>query len=350
MAFIVLSKLERFVPSEIRKRGAEYARGGAVRIRARRSPENPLRADVYGSDLYDVALAYSERALWATCTCPYFERDLDICKHIWATVIRCEQTAVSFPGPVDDLLSEGEPDFDDDEDDPGVDEEYVPRSAPPRAPHLRPVPSRWRSQLGTVDSYARDAIDGASVPDEIIWVLDPEESGTSIQIQITSRGFKKNGERTKPKAVRIDPAVVSRIPDARDREILATLTTSSYGWDSLETSRSIGWPLAEYLVPKLIETGRLWIRIAKSEYAPGVTLDAGEPWRLKIQAVDGGGKYALAASFYRGDETIAVHEPLAVTRGGFLIFRDTIARFADEGTHAWASLLRRDRIEIPAKE
>ena len=186
------------------------------------------------------------------------------------------------------------------------DDEYVSRPAPPRAPHLRPVPSRWRSQLGAVDSYARDAIDSAGVPDEIIWVLDPEASGTSIQIEITSRGFKKNGERTKPKAVRLDPAVVSRVPDSRDREILATLMTSSYGWDSLEASRSIGWPLAEYLVPKLVETGRLWIRTAKGEYASGVTFDAGEPWRLKIQAVDVDGKYVLAAGFQRGDETLAV--------------------------------------------
>jgi superfamily II DNA or RNA helicase len=353
--YIVLSKLERFVPVNIRKRGAEYARGGAVKIRARASGDDLLMAQVYGSDVYNVTLSYGERALWAICTCPYFERDLEICKHIWATVIRCEQTAVSFPGPVDDLLSEGEPDFEEagffiDDDDDAGDDEYASRPAPPRAPHLRPVPSRWRMQLGAVDSYARDAIDGAGVPDEIIWVLDPEASGTSIQIEITSRGFKKNGERTKPKAVRIDPGLVSRIPDARDREILATLTTSSYGWDSLETSRSIGWPLAEYLVPKLVETGRLWIRIGKGEYTSGVTFDAGEPWGLKIQAVDVDGKYVLAAGFHRGEETLAVHEPLAVTRGGFLIFHDSIARFADEGTHAWASLLRRDRIDIPAKE
>jgi superfamily II DNA or RNA helicase len=353
--YIVLSKLERFVPANIRKRGAEYARGGAVRIRTRKSVEDPLRADVYGSDVYDISLVYGERALWAMCTCPYFERDLEICKHIWATVIRCELTAVSFPGPVDDLLSDGEPDFEeegfveDDDDDLG-DERYVPRPALQRAPHLRPAPSRWRSQLGAVDSNSRDSIDSTGVPDEIIWVLDPETSGTSIQIEITSRGFKKNGERSKPKAVRLDPAVVSRIPDARDREILATLTTSQYGYDSLEASRSIGWPLAEYLVPKLVETGRLWIRIGKGEYASGVTFDAGEPWRLEIQAIKEEGKYVLAASFHRGEETHEVYEPLAVTRGGFLIFHDSIARFADEGTHAWASLLRRDRIEIPEKE
>ena len=355
MPFIVLSKLERFVPANIRKRGAEYARGGAVKIRTRGSIDVLLEAQVYGSDVYEVSLVYEGRALWATCTCPYFERDLEICKHIWATVIRCEQTAVSFPGPVEDLLSEGDSGFDDDEvpfEDDGDDfvDEVVSRPSPPRPTYLRPVPSRWRSQLGAVDSYARDAIDGAGVPDEIIWVLDPEASGTSIQIEITSRGFKKNGERTKPKAVRLDPAVVSRVPDSRDREILATLMTSSYGWDSLEPSRSIGWPLAEYIVPKLVETGRLWIRTGKGEYASGVTFDAGEPWQLKIQAVEGEGKYVLAASFHRGEETLAVHEPLAVTRGGFLIFRDSIARFADEGTHSWASLLRRDRIEIPAKE
>jgi superfamily II DNA or RNA helicase len=356
VAFIVLSKLERFVPAEIRKRGAEYARGGAVRIGKRTSADEPLHAHVSGERLYSVSIRYDERALWATCTCPYFDRDFDICKHIWATLIQCERTSESFPGPINDLLSDDESPFEDDDDfaeyDDGEfagDDEYKP---PPRAAtYLRAVPSRWRSQIGgVVNAHSLDATDGTVVPDEIIWVLDPESSATSVSLEITSRSLKKNGELSKPKALRLDPSVVSRVRDSRDREILSILTTSQYGYASLDASRSINWPLADYLVPKLVETGRLWIRIGKGEYVSGITFDAGEPWRLRLQAVEDDGKYVLAASFHRGDQTLPVGEPLAVTRGGFLIFRDSIARFADEGAHPWASLLRRDRIEIPAKE
>jgi superfamily II DNA or RNA helicase len=350
--FIILSKLERFVPSEIRKRGAEYARGGAVTIEKGRSVGGPVFAEVAGSELYAVSLRYEQRALWANCTCPYFDRDFDICKHIWATLVQCEKDSIPFKGPVDDLLSDDESPFEEDDeftddDDSG---EYVASPPTPIAPYLRAVPSRWRSQIGSVASHVRGSADGIIVPDEIIWVLNPETSATSVSIEITSRSLKKNGELSKPKALRLDPAVVSRIADSRDREILSILTTTQYGYESLEASKSIGWPLAEYLVPKLVETGHLWIRIGKSEYGSGVTFDAGEPWRLRIQALEEDGKYVLAGSFHRGDETVPVGEPLAVTRGGFLIFRNSIARFADDGTHAWASLLRRDRIEIPAGE
>jgi superfamily II DNA or RNA helicase len=350
--FIILSKLERFVPSDIRKRGAEYARGGAVAIEKGRSVGGPVFAEVSGSELYAVSLRYEQRVLWATCTCPYFDRDFDICKHIWATLIQCEKDNIPFKGPVDDLLSDDESPFE--EDDEFIDDddlgEYVASPPTPIASYLRAVPSRWRSQIGSVSSHLRGSADGIIVPDEIIWVLNPETSATSVSIEITSRSLKKNGELSKPKALRLDPAVVSRIADRRDREILSILTTSQYGYESLEASKSIGWPLAEYLVPKLVETGHLWIRIGKGEYGSGVTFDEGEPWRLRIQALEEDGKYVLAGSFHRGDETLPVGEPLAVTRGGFLIFRNSIARFADDGTHAWASLLRRDRIEIPAGE
>ncbi|MEA2237287.1 MAG: hypothetical protein QOC81_2011 [Thermoanaerobaculia bacterium] len=349
MPFIVLSKLERFVPAPIRKRGMEYARGGAVTIGKARSADYPVFAEISGGDLYGVSLRYKQRALWATCTCPYFDRDFEICKHIWATLVQCERNSVSFPGPVDDLLSDDESPFDEN-DEFDDDDGYVAPPAATRAPHLRAVPSRWRSQVGSIHSHHRDSTDAMVVPEEIIWVINPETSATSVSLEITSRSLKKNGERSKPKAVKLDPAVVSRIPDSRDREILSILTTSQYGYESLDASRSIGWPLAEHLVPRLVETGHLWIRTGKGEYASDVTFDAGEPWRLRVQAVERDGKYVLTGSFHRGDATLPVGEPLAVTRGGFLIFANSIARFADEGTHAWASLLRRDQIEIPAAE
>src|SRR5207253_2955747 len=114
--------------------------------------------------------------------------------------------------------------------------------------------------------------------------------------------------------------------------------------------QSIGWPAADYLVPKLVESGRLWIRIGKGAYETRVAFDAGEPWRLAVRAEERGGKYLLTGFLRRGEESIPVQEPLAITQGGFVIFRNSIARFADEETQAWANLLRRDKVEIPARE
>jgi Superfamily II DNA/RNA helicases, SNF2 family len=350
--FLVLSKLERFVPANIRKRGAEYARAGAVAMGKRQSANDPLWAEVYGGHVYQVSLRYSDRALWATCSCPFFDRDFDICKHIWALLIQCEQSGTLFSGPVDDLLSDDEAPFDDDgelllEDDDDDDFRAPP---PQRAPYLRAVPSRWRSQISGITPASGESADGVRVPPEIIWVLDPETSATTVSIEITSRSIKKNGELGKPQILKLDPGAVARVADARDREILSILTRSQYGYGSLEPRQSIGWPLGEYLIPRIVETGRLWIRAGKGTYETCASFDAGEPWRLAVRAEEQEGNYLLVASFHRGEETLPIREPLAVTRGGFLIFHNSIARFADDGTHAWASLLRRDRVEIPAAE
>ena len=349
MPFIVLSKLERSVSSTIRKRGVDYARSGLVRIEKRHSINEPVLAQVSGSDVYSVYLRYDDRVLWATCTCPYFDENFEICKHIWATLIQCEAGNVAFAGPVDDLLSDDEAAFEDghfvDDDDP-----YVPAQRAQRGPNLRIVPSRWRAQISAIASYSAGASDGVRVPPEIIWVLDPETSATTVSLEITSRSLKKNGELGRPQMLRLDPFAPARVADGRDREILSILSSSQYGYGSLDPRQSIGWPLAEYLVPKVVETGRLWIRTGKGAYETCISFDAGEPWRLTVRAVEQDGRYLLTGSFYRGEENISVGEPLAVTRGGLMIFRNSIARFADEGAHVWVSLLRRDRVEIPAAE
>src|SRR5207237_2899960 len=129
-----------------------------------RSAAAPLAALVTGSEEYLVTLRYDARTLWAACTCPYSDDHIDICKHIWATLIECAAKKIAFPGPVDDLLIDDQAaDFDDDDD------FYV-------------EPSRWRSQLGSLTHYAYDRMDNARIPPEIIWVLDPAASATAVSI------------------------------------------------------------------------------------------------------------------------------------------------------------------------
>src|SRR5436190_14146549 len=193
-------------------------------------------------------------------------------------------------------------------------------------------------------------MENARIPPEIIWVLDPATSATAVSIEISARSQKKNGELGKPQTVRLPHSAIAGLSNASDREILSILTSHSYAYGTLEPRQSIGWPAADYLVPKLVESGRLWIRSGKGAYETTVAFDAGEPWRLAVRAEERGGKYLLTGVLRRGEESIPVREPLAITPGGFAIFRNTIARFADEETHAWATLLRRDKVEIPAAE
>ena len=97
---VVLSKVERYVDPGVRKRGQDYARLGAVVMHKRDSTGEPVRALVRGGGgSYHVTLLYENGALHVDCTCPYLNGELEPCKHIWATLIRCATNGIEFPGP-----------------------------------------------------------------------------------------------------------------------------------------------------------------------------------------------------------------------------------------------------------
>ena len=334
---LLLSSLERFVNIKVRQRGADYARAGRVRLRRRRFDSEPLTASVTGSEIYLVTIRYADRALLAFCTCRFFQDHADICKHIWATLLECQTKRIPFPGRVDHLLPDDEIDFDD------FDYDMPFRAA---APYV--APSRWRAQLGSIAHPFDGIAENVHIPSEIIWVLDPATSSTDVSIEISSRSRKKSGELGRPQALRLAHAATTRLPDPTDREVLAMLSRYVYG--SVEPRQTIPWPAAGFLVPKLVESGRLWIRTGKGEYETNVAFDDGEPWRLGVHADEHDGKYVLTGFLHRGAESVSLRDALAVTRGGFVIFPNAIARFADEETHAWASLLRHDTVEVPVRE
>jgi superfamily II DNA or RNA helicase len=322
--------------------------------------------------MYLVVVRYVDGVLLAGCSCPYFFDNVTVCKHIWATLVVCERKKIEFPGRVEDLVaddefevlddddeddfegSDYEPDFGDDEDfDEDVDENFRPDLYPHR--NVVPIqrrwvePSRWRSQIGGI-AHAGEPPVTSPLPPEITWVLDPPTSGVTISIDITSRTPKKNGELGKPQPLRLSFAAIPRLTSPADREILAIAAGSRYSYGTVDPKLSIGWPLADYVIPKLVETGRLLIRGANRTYEPCTTFDAGQPWRLAATAEERGDKYEIVATLRRGEENIPIAEALAITRGGFVIFRNSIARFADDGTQHWAALLRREKVEIPAAE
>ncbi len=346
---IVLSRIEHDASSAVRSRGAEYARAGSVVLQKRRFPGDPVEALVRGTGLYHVTLRYERHVLWADCSCPYFTDRIDICKHIWATLLECDSRKIEFPGRVDDLLADDLPDNDFlPEDDEEEDDEPLPRGQLIPLRRRWVEPSRWRAQVGSIDLHP-EAVD-VSPPPEITWVLDPASSGAGVTIEITSRTRKKNGEMGKPQPLRIAHASVPAVASPIDREILSIAPPLHYAYGSIDTKLSIAWPRIEYVLPKLAETGRLWIRAGKGEYERCTVFDAGEPWRLAVRAEERDGKYVLGAALRRGEESIPIAEALAVTRGGFVVFRNSVARFADEGTWPWAALLRREKVEIPAAE
>src|SRR5215204_5896838 len=82
------------------QRGREYFQRG--RVREVVGDEHSIDATVLGTDRYEVELSIVEDALDYSCSCPYYLRDFDVCKHIWAAALAAEQR-----GLLKDLLLEG---------------------------------------------------------------------------------------------------------------------------------------------------------------------------------------------------------------------------------------------------
>jgi hypothetical protein len=71
------------------QRGRQYFLSGAVkRIKG---DALSINAVVQGTILYDVTISSVDGFLDYSCTCPYFERDFEPCKHIWAACLAAEQ-------------------------------------------------------------------------------------------------------------------------------------------------------------------------------------------------------------------------------------------------------------------
>ena len=86
-----------YVSSQSRTRGESYFRSGAVQELT--SHGGGIEATVMGSEAYSVLLQPSDDMLSGSCTCPYFADHLEICKHIWATILAAEARGIPLAPP-----------------------------------------------------------------------------------------------------------------------------------------------------------------------------------------------------------------------------------------------------------
>src|SRR5256885_12669903 len=71
------------------ERGRQYYIRGAVKQID--GDDLSVNAVVQGTIRYNVEITSIDEFLDYSCSCPYFERDLEPCKHIWAVALTAEQ-------------------------------------------------------------------------------------------------------------------------------------------------------------------------------------------------------------------------------------------------------------------
>ncbi|MGH2688791.1 MAG: SWIM zinc finger family protein, partial [Actinomycetota bacterium] len=78
------------VPVRLQDRGRDiYRKGRVLRIRG---DDHEVDAKVVGNGgLYSVALDLADGSLAYSCSCPYFEGNERVCKHVWAVLIAAER-------------------------------------------------------------------------------------------------------------------------------------------------------------------------------------------------------------------------------------------------------------------
>jgi superfamily II DNA or RNA helicase len=397
--------LQREVSNTIQSRGREYFRLGAVRTI--HMEEDTIKATVQGSKPYEVRIEFAGRGEIAyCCSCPYFESNTDVCKHIWAAFLAAERDALLpdwnsrmrldlYPDDSespeeedeeeDDLFDE----YDEEEDEEELHEDddlsgsysdssrktlrqrqsermkhywqqrrtQISGAASTKArPARPPKPPGWKQHF---ESLLRQSPPRESSPEwppgrEILYVVraetGPEHPGLAIEIEARER--RKNGAWGKPRAHSIAYQMLPSLPDPQDRQILQILIgTPRYSMHA--DTGSCFYPsaaaLAE-LLPLICRTGRCFLRFGdlRAELQP-FDWDAGGPWQFQLEVRREESAYAVIGSLRRGEEWAGLEEPAVLFRNGFCVLRGRIGRFDDGNAFDWIRLLRREkRIEVPA--
>ena len=351
-----------------RNRGDEYFRLHRVKIRTGSSAE--LSALVQGSEPYEVLLKLSGSKLAISCGCPYFLDQGQNCKHLWAAILAADEQ-----GHLSDATAANGTTLNREESIDQASSGLFPapiriirahQAAPAIKPPPLPPPPAWKTQLGRIAKVAasyRKEVSPWPAEKEIIYVLDvaASQAAGNVALTIATRERKKDGRGTTiPRPYPIHRSRIAALPLAEDRELLTMLLGgdrySSFGYlDSYDrgpTTFSLPSVTAQTILPRAVRTGRLFLPYEKGETDKSpLRWDDGEPWRfvLQIRGSEMEG-WHLTGGFRRGEQRMAINEPLLATPGGFLFTREWVAPLAEDETFPWIADLRNSKPMVISEE
>jgi hypothetical protein len=322
--------LSGMFPSSVRERGFQYFRQHRVTVLSGSSSE--LRAEVLGSEMYDVTLTYSKKGFEMSCDCPFFfDRD-QYCKHMWAAIATADEQ---------DYLSDARAALD------------LRQTVKPVQP---PPPPGWKMQLGRI---ALNAATPKTLPPawpagaEIVYLIDVAKSrgaGTVVVTIARREPSKTGGRMNAPKPYVIDHDRVAGLPVEEDRALLGALVGgvayNAYGYyepkDRGSSAFIVSAAIAQALVPKIVGTGRCFLSSdSEDRSSQPLAWDDGEPWRflMTVRGTEADG-WQLEGMVRRGEEQMPVADLVLETKDGFLMTRERVARLLTDRGFPWIRDLR----------
>ncbi len=375
-AMKLIEVLAGLVPKRIIARGESYYFARKVKL-ADPAP-GLIQAIVSGSVDYAVEVFLGvEKTVNFECSCPYFLDRMEICKHIWATLLAAD-AARQLPdwphrNPPDLIPMDGDDDFDEhseDEDDfddldPDFDEEEAEVEDPydryrPRAEIGESRHRRWKEIINSLRLEVPRQEKVIEWPEgrqlHYVLRLNSWNGPSDVTIAIESRDLKKNGELGKPKVMTLDHTVVSLIPDPTDRELLRSIVgIPSYAYPEARSSKFYpSMAVLKFLLPMMCGTGRCFFSPPDNEksYIP-LQWDPGDPWEFNLELLPGesSSKYLLSGYLVRNGHRISLEEPTILFREGLVILNGFIGPLNYKGAFGWIGILRKEKaLTIPAAQ
>jgi superfamily II DNA or RNA helicase len=337
------------------ERGRQYFLRGAVSYIE--GDARSVSAGVQGTRLYAVRVSLDKHVIRASCTCPYFEREQNPCKHLWAALLAAEQSG--FLSGVENIaaphLSCVEP--------PPVANSKASRGK------VRNLPdASWKHQLFSLRNQmaAYEQGDRRFAPRAILhYFIDADETlvegQLALHVGVTEQ--KLDGQWGKLKFRRLRAHDVETLIEAADRRVLTTLLGAqerqAYGYNyppygSTDSGLVLTPPLWEIVLPLMCATGRCALRRSRGA-ADWIRIewDDGDPWELclRVTAAERSRHYRLTGLLQRGEAQLALAAPALLVPGGLVFHEGKAGRLNDFGAFSWISLLRaREMIVFPKSD
>ena len=306
-------------------------------------------AVVQGTIRYTVEIKSIDEFIDYSCNCPFFERDFEPCKHIWAAALKAEQHGYLRGRDGLPSVTLGLP----------GDNGRATRNTSELS---------WQKQLEPLfHSLALAESRSASVAPEreFVYVIDGTATATAdrLVIEVTQRELRSNGTWGKLKTQKLRLNDIDLLPNAEDRRIISLLagslrdsiySYSPYYQDSISPHFGVPAPLWEVVLPLICGTGRALLRMSTtSQDLLPIDWDPGEPWDfyLLLRPSDNGPDYRLSGALRRGDIEMPLDKPLLMLAGGLVFSEGRVGRINDHRAFAWISLLRqKGELSIPKQD
>ncbi|HEX4825829.1 MAG TPA: DEAD/DEAH box helicase [Candidatus Polarisedimenticolaceae bacterium] len=344
-------RLENGISEIQRRRGLDYFQRARARIAFVDGPH--ALAIVRGTEEYAVSLALEGASLHCSCSCPYFVKNVEPCKHVWAAILEADRSKKfgANASPID--LAP----------DPSLVKTGASRDAleAPSRPERVPEQSRdpaWLQRLSALD-LARDRNAQAPPFDqakaELRYTIDLANASRygALVVELKRRDKKRDGTwgREIPLSIRFGEA--EHLADPADRRVFALIRGSDTRESRFGGGRvheRVGNPALlsaegiELLVPALAATARCFVSRGQSEAALPLRSDLVDPWRTVVEVAEARkrGGYTLSATVERPGEKLSANAIDFVLSSGYFLHEGAVSRLADPASHAVLAMIKEE--------